>query len=66
MKTETYIMITADEGKILTDGEIYGKVIALGRGDKAENYHEITEEEYNKILKEQEGDLLDGEINTIE
>ena len=43
-------MLTADEGKILTDGEVYGKIIALGKGDNPERYHEITVGEYENIL----------------
>lgn len=54
MTKENYIMLKADEGMILTNGEIYGRVIALGKGDSADNYHEITEEEYQKILEENE------------
>ena len=50
MKQENFIMLTADEGKILTDGEVYGKIIALGKGDSPERYHEITVEEYENIL----------------
>lgn len=59
MTRENYIMLKADEGMILTNGEIYGKVIALGKGDSADNYHEITEEEYQKILEERE-DIENG------
>ena len=44
MKQENYIMLTADEGKILTDGE----------GDSPERYHEITVEEYENILAVEE------------
>ena len=56
MKTEIFeiVKLTADEGKILTNGEIFGRVIALGNGDGAENYHEITEEEYEEIMREKE------------
>lgn len=50
MKQENYIMLTSDEGKILTDGEVYGKIIALGKGDSPERYHEITVGEYENIL----------------
>lgn len=50
MTKETYIMLKADEGKVLTNGEVYGRIIALGSGDSADNYHEITEEEYNSIV----------------
>lgn len=47
------IKLTANSGYVLTNGEIYGKEIYLGKYDKAENYHEITEQEYNAILEEQ-------------
>lgn len=53
MKQENYIMLTADEGKILTDGEVYGKIIALGKGDGPERYHEITVREYEAFLAAQ-------------
>ena len=54
MKTENYIMLKADEGKVLTNGVVYGKTILLGSGDVASNYREITEEEYLCVLKEEE------------
>lgn len=54
MKTENYIMLKADEGKVLTNGEVYGKLIILGNGDKPENYHEITDEEYWELTAESE------------
>lgn len=54
MKTENYIMLKADEGKVLTNGEVYGKVIVLGNGDVAENYREITDEEYWELMTESE------------
>ena len=49
--------LKADEGKVLTNGEAFSSVggeIYLGKNDSVENWHEITEEEYNTILKEQE------------
>lgn len=56
MKHDTVIInkIIADEGMILTDGDSYGRVVYLGKEDRAENWHEITEERYQEILKEQE------------
>ena len=54
MKTENYIMIKADEGKVLTNGVAYGKTVILGNGDKVENYHEITDEEYWELQAESE------------
>lgn len=45
------------EGMVLTDGEAYGeKVVYLGKNDSPDNWHEITIEEYNEIIKKQEGD----------
>lgn len=43
--------ITASEGMVLTNGETYSKEIYLGVNDSIENWHEITEAEYEEILK---------------
>ncbi len=44
-------VIYAEEGKILTNGEIYGKQIFLAEGVSETDFHEITEEEYNEIVE---------------
>lgn len=49
--------LKADKGKVLTNGEAYSSVggeIYLGVNDSVENWHEITEEEYNQKKKELE------------
>lgn len=46
--------LTASVGMVLTNGESYGKEIYLGKNDIADNWHEITEDEYNEILKAEE------------
>lgn len=51
---KTRIILYADEGKVLTDGTTYGEIIYLGEGVDADNFHEITEEEHQEILKAQE------------
>lgn len=53
-ETITSIKLIANEGMILTNGESYGKEVYLGTGDKVENWHEITEEEYNELQAESE------------
>ena len=52
MKTRK--IIYADEGKILTNGEIYGRTIFLAEGVDEKDFHEITEAEYEEILRKQE------------
>lgn len=47
--------LTASEGMMLTNGEVYSKEVYLGKYDSADNWHEITEEEYSKIEQETEG-----------
>lgn len=44
------IVISADEGKVLTNGEIYGRVIYLAEGLTEEDFHEITDAEYEDIM----------------
>lgn len=46
------ITIRADEGKWLTDGENYGKIISLAEGVSVDNYYEISDEEYEEKMKE--------------
>lgn len=49
------IVIYADEGKILTNGEIYGKQIFLADGIDEGDFYEITEDEYfEEINKDSE------------
>ena len=48
------IKIEADEGKILTDGNIYGSVIFLGADKSANDFYEITKEEYEAIMAEKD------------
>ena len=50
--------LTADRGKVLTNGEAYGTEIYLGKGDSPENWHEITAEEYEAILVQQDAAFM--------
>ena len=49
MKTRK--IIYADDGKILTNGEIYGKQIFLADGVSEDDFYEISEEEYEVLNK---------------
>jgi hypothetical protein len=42
--------LTASDGHILTNGDVYGEDVYLGVNDSAENWHEITMEEYDSIV----------------
>ena len=49
MITEKVTVLKADEGKTLTNGEAFGKVVYLGKNDSADNWHEITDEEAEEM-----------------
>lgn len=38
-------MLVADEGKTLTDGEIYSQVVYLGKNENPDNWQEIDQED---------------------
>lgn len=44
--------IKATDGKILTNGEIFGRTIILAENLNESDFYEITEEEHNKITEE--------------
>lgn len=49
--------LKASEGMVLTNGETFSSVggsIYLGVNDSVDNWHEITEGEYNRIKAEEE------------
>ena len=53
MKQETITLtkLIASDGMMLTNGEVIGKEVFLGTGDSADNWHEITEAEYEAIME---------------
>lgn len=50
--------IYADEGKVLTNGEIYGTTISLAEGLSEAEFYEITEVEYEEILAKEAEETL--------
>jgi hypothetical protein len=48
---KTCIVLYADEGKILTNGEIYGRQIFLAENLTSEEFYEISEEMYNTLIE---------------
>lgn len=42
------ITLYADEGRILTDGEHFGKVVTLSAGGDPSRWYEVSEEEYRE------------------
>lgn len=46
------ITLYADEGMVLTNGIEHGKEVTLEVGMSADDWYEITEEEYNRIMEE--------------
>lgn len=53
MITEKVTVLKAEEGKTLTNGEAFGKVVYLGKNDSADNWYEITDEEAEKLQEEE-------------
>ena len=47
-------VLIPSEGHVLTNGETYSKEVWLGINDSADNWREITEEEYLAATKESE------------
>jgi hypothetical protein len=58
---KTRITLVADEGKWLTNGETYGKQVTLAVGASADDWHEISDEEYTAIMEKQEAELNEVE-----
>lgn len=51
------VNLIADEGYIYTDGENYGRIILLENGRSAEDFYQISIEEYENKMIEMEGEI---------
>lgn len=54
INTITQTLLTAEEGHYLTDGQTFGRTVVLPSEEDAKNWHEITQEAYDAIVKKQE------------
>ena len=59
---KTRIIIYADEGKVLTNGKIFGKQIYLSANEQPDNYYEITDAEYQSLCQNSSDRVHDGEV----
>lgn len=48
--------LTANDGMILTNGEVYGREIYLGVNDSPDNWHEVTIDEYESAMADAESE----------
>ena len=60
MKTRT--VLYADDGMILTNGEIYGKCVFLAEGMTEDGFYEISDAEYEELTGVTEDTLETDEI----
>ena len=51
MKTRK--ILYADDGKVLTNGEVYGSIIHLAENDDGSDFYEITQEEHDEIQRKE-------------
>lgn len=47
--TDDRLLLVAEDGMVVTNGEDYGYAISLEQGKSYSDYYEITEEEYNNL-----------------
>jgi hypothetical protein len=53
-ETITQVVLTADPGMYLTNGEVYGRTVVLPADASQEEWQELPEEAYLEHLKEQD------------
>lgn len=58
-------MLIADEGKVLTNGEVYTSVVYLGVDEDANNWSEINAEDVPKIEETAE-EIINAETEETE
>jgi hypothetical protein len=51
-------VLIAKKGYIYTNGEAYGYIIRLGFNDSVDNWYEIPEEEYNRLIEKNKSEVI--------
>ena len=47
------LTLYAEEGMLLTDGKVYGRIVHLAEDMTKDNFYEITEEEYEEKMEDE-------------
>lgn len=58
-KINDMTVLTASEGMMLRNGDSFSETVVLGKYDKAENYTEVSRDEYDAYMKEQSAENAD-------
>ena len=58
-------VLYADKGKVLTDGTIYGTTISLAEDRSADDFYEISTEEYAAIMAQKEKESREAWKNGV-
>ncbi len=58
-------VLIAKTGYVFTNGETFSNIIRLGKNDSVENWHEITEEEAERLQSEEPTDTEATEADYI-
>ena len=53
-ETITQVILKADEGMYLTNGETFGTTVVLPETANQNDWYEITDIEYNRIMESEE------------
>lgn len=56
-------VMTASEGMMLRNGDSFSETVVLGKYDKAENYTEVSRDEYEAYMKEQAAENADEGVS---
>ena len=62
-KTNGLTVLSASEGMMLRNGDSFSETVVLGKYDKAENYTEVSRDEYEAYMKEQAAENADEGVS---